>query len=218
MNALGPRTFLAMPTKEQLRESLRASGAITQIVDDAILKGVPWIFDGNAAAFRIWRERVARAALLSPSALFIVGSAAFGYSLHPDKLGREFRRPGNIDGPSDIDIAIVDAGVFTAIWDSVVTLDRGRGLGPVIRAFGGSRSVGEWILQTRKNVYWGHISASLSSSGTELSARIRAMLAEASRLPPLEGHPSRARLYRTRDDFRHYHLNSLRGLSRPPRP
>src|SRR5687767_8851196 len=95
---------------QDLRERLEKAASLGRFFADEVLERIPWIFAGDATAFEAWRVEAAAAAGLDARSLHIVGSAATGYSLSPLKPGRPFRSVAGRGNPSDIDIAIVDAG------------------------------------------------------------------------------------------------------------
>jgi hypothetical protein len=82
---------------------------------------------------------------IGANGIHIVGSAATGYSLSPLKPGRPFRKPG-VSGPaSDIDVALVNQGLFDHAWETILTHDRSRRLQMSYDA----------RAKTRTDVYWG---------------------------------------------------------------
>lgn len=64
------------------------------------------------------RERVSRRFSVPVESVYIVGSAKFGFSLHDKYMDTASPRPAYspFSDESDIDIAIVDAGLFDDIW------------------------------------------------------------------------------------------------------
>ena len=72
-----------MPTAVELRHAIEAAATISGVVETEILERIPWVFQGDADAFVDWRKSVAREISLRPNSVYLVGSAAVGYSLSP---------------------------------------------------------------------------------------------------------------------------------------
>jgi predicted nucleotidyltransferase len=170
-----------------------------------MLADVPWIFHGDGTLFAAWRAAVAGvSAMLAPEAVFLVGSAALGYSLSPLKPGRDFRSGSLASERSDIDLAIVSHDLFIAAWERVADRDRSLLLGGTEE----SRS------KLRSDVYWGHIYSRSVPCGTQSSQIVRGAIAATQQKPPFRGYDVRARIYRTRIDLAEYHVHSLAVLRR----
>lgn len=175
------------------------------IVDGQVLGGRPWIFKTDES-FEKWQEEVSGDLALSRESIRLVGSAATGFSLSPEKPGRPFReRPDTAGTLSDIDVALVDQALFLAAWEAIVQLDRGLRLGP--KAY-----------QVRQNVYWGLVADFSVPRNTQPSRRLLGAMSALSRRPPLRGYKVRCRIYRRLDDLRAYHMESLRKLRQRLQP
>jgi hypothetical protein len=174
------------------------------IVDKDILGRRPWLFETDTA-FTDWREVVAAVLSIALTDVWIVGSAATGFSLSPLKPGRGFRS-GNETGAarSDVDIAFVSNKLFTSAWDTITDYDRG------FRLWGDNDSKA----QLRRDIYWGLVSDSQVPRNTDAARAINRARAIAGRERPIRGHEVRCRVYRRQDDLRAYHIASLRGLRR----
>src|SRR6266487_4096100 len=100
-------------TPADLLSSINSATSLRQFVEEHLLTRIPWIFHNDALLYSSWRSAVARGAGVNANAVYLVGSAATGYSLSPTQPGREFRPLNSTSGrPSDIDIAIVDSQLF----------------------------------------------------------------------------------------------------------
>ncbi len=186
---------------------LRAAPSLREFIQTRLLNAVPWIFKGNVEAFREWRRGITREAALQEDAVFVVGSAAVGFSLSPMKPGRPFQVVGLARQASDIDIAIVDDRLFEQCWNTLVRYDRVRALGAFL-----ARPIPQTVEKMRLDVYWGTVSHSNAVPGTDEARRLRLLFAATSRRPPFLGHEPRARVYRRLDDLISYHEASLRQL------
>lgn len=198
-------------TPQELRDALEAVPSFVSFFEEHVVGRVPWIFGADQNLFSEWRRDAAAALGVGPEALFIVGSAATGFSLSPLKPARAFRRVVP-DQPfayaSDIDIAVVDEELFTRAWDTVLQYDRRRLLYKVFRGSLSSEGIGK----IRQDIYFGCVSDAHTIIGTPPAQRLRALVSLTSRTSPFLGHRARARLYRRHEDLVSYHEQSLRQL------
>src|SRR6267142_6305739 len=112
----------------ELLRLLSSASSLSQFVESSLFSGIPWIFRDDPTEYPSWRRDCASAGNVSPENVFIVGSAATGFSMSPMKAGRPFRPVSRLGPPSDIDLAIVDEDLFTGSWNYLVTLDRSYSL------------------------------------------------------------------------------------------
>lgn len=173
-----------------------------EFIDGQLLGRRPWIFDADER-YNAWRRGISHTLGIDAGAILIVGSAATGYSLSPLKPGRPFR-PASILGQaqSDIDIALIDPNLFTAVWDEIVMRDRRFHLG-------GTDDTRDRI---RFEIYHGLVGQQNIPRNTEPARILLSAMSDAGRSPPLRGHRIRTRVYRRLEDLRAYHLSSLRQL------
>src|ERR1051326_819228 len=194
---------------DDLIKAITASSSVRDFVEANILSGIPWIFQGDTALFTAWRTAVAKEVGVAPDAIYLVGSAATGYSLNPTKPGENFRKAlsGASPRPSDLDIAIVAPNFFEQAWNSIIRFDRGGALGRFLREQYGYKGfeTGDDIRQMRQNVYWGAISYVHATSGADIARTFRYVFAATTRIRPLFGHQPKARIYRRREDLLSYH-------------
>jgi hypothetical protein len=173
-------------------------------VQERLLGATPWIFHERHATYETWRTELGRVSGLPGKLLFIVGSAAVGYSLSPLKPGRPFRALAVLGDASDIDLAAVSAELFLSAWDTIVAQDQRRVL----------RLTRDDVQRMRQDIYWGYILDRHLPANTEPSRAIRRIIAEVGRTPPFRGHRVRVRVYRRLTDLKAYHVYSLRSLRR----
>src|SRR5579864_7616044 len=99
-------------TRDELRLALDSQSDGEFVEREIIDRRRPWIFDADED-HQAWRASVAGELGLGPDSIYIVGSAATGFSLSPLKPGRPFRQLGGADEQtSDIDIALIDSSLF----------------------------------------------------------------------------------------------------------
>lgn len=174
----------------------------SEFVDRQLLGRRPWIF-GDDEPFDAWRALVSQVLGIMPDNIRIVGSAATGYSLSPLKPGRPFRESSTLgDAPSDIDIALIDPGLFMAAWNEIVRRDRTHSL----------RGTDDTRDKIRLDIYHGLIGQQVLPRNTEPARMLLTAISTAGRSPPLRAYRIRSRLYRRMEDLRAYHVNSLRQL------
>jgi hypothetical protein len=195
-----------------LLAKLEALPSTSRFVEEQLLGAVPWIFGADGEAFSDWRREVAKAARIDQGAVYLVGSAATGYSLSPKKPGREFVPVGGGHRPSDIDIAVVDPALFERTWNTIVSYDRKRSLLRALGEGGGQYEFRDRLGRIRLQVYWGTIASSHTLPGTPEAQRLRSLFAATTRRAPFQGHVVRARVYRRRRDLVAYHMQSLEQL------
>lgn len=184
----------------QLIQERLAQRGYREVADKAVLNRRPWMF-GTDNDYDTWKAFIKTVLGDATVEIKIVGSAATGFSLHPDKAGRPFRALGGPEKSSDIDIAIVDARLFKVAWDAVVEADR-------LISFGGS----EDAKRMRRNVYNGFLASRWVPDRTSAAQWLLRIEAAINRAPPFRGYPLRFRAYRRLVDLYAYHTLSLRQL------
>lgn len=210
----GDQTNGAMDRQALLR-LLESASSLSKFVESTLLSGVPWIFRGDPSGFASWRQACADAGNVLPENVFIVGSAATGFSLSPIKAGRPFRPVSRAGPPSDIDLAIVDEGLFMSSWNYLVKLDRGYSLAKTLGlSLYHAAAQDDPLTRVRINVYWGRVSHAHALAGTDFSRRLRSLFVATTRRAPFLGHQAIARVYRRYDDLLGYHVSSIRSLRR----
>lgn len=177
-----------------------AQRAYREVADQAVLNRRPWIFatDGDYA---VWQQLISTVLAEATVDIKIVGSAATGFSLHPEKAGRPFRALNGPEKSSDIDVALVNAKLFEGAWDAVIASDRQVSLG-------GSKDT----QRMRRNVYNGFLASHWVPQRTSAAQWLLRIQAAIGRIPPFRGYPLRFRAYRRLVDVYAYHTLSLQQL------
>ncbi|MCP5058186.1 MAG: hypothetical protein GY937_15890 [bacterium] len=167
---------------------------------DRIVSSEPWISSRLGLTFGTWsRGLLSGCGFPRRSRLHVVGSAATGVSMHPEKAGRAFREFGGPGRASDLDLALVDARLFESAWNDLVGHDR----------------QGDRIdIRTRGNVYWGRIEQKSIPARTEASRDLRQLVNAIRRSKEFRGYPVSIRLYRRQIDLREYLVWSISALRR----
>jgi hypothetical protein len=185
-------------------ENMLASGTDQEIAS-TVVHGLPWIFaEESEGAYQVWRSAIVAGTGVSADGVYIVGSAALGFSLVAEKAGRKFKRPAPGRRPSDIDIAMVDEALFVKTWETIVAYDRRRAL----------RLSYDRLDRLRRGVYWGFLTSTFVPANTSASRLLRQVLSASQRIAPLRGHPSSIRIYRRDQDLMKYQEHSVKSLRR----
>ena len=197
-------------TKTDLENLILAgnvSDAATAILD---VRSLPWVFDNSAGRFKQFRQTVGTAVGIQSSQILIVGSARFGFSLHPEKRWRQF------SPQSDLDVVIVSEELFDQTW-----LDLLAGAYP---RRGNAKLLRGWMGRVRNDLYTGWVFLGnvkperfLVDSHLRRVLDLRACLFNALKNAghhvPRRHRGSTARIYRTWDHVVAYHRDSLRALA-----
>lgn len=175
------------------------SGALDDLVRD-MLDANPWFCERNSVDFSEFTEDLLSEHDRPHAELFLVGSAALGFSLAPTKAGRRFRPLGGDQPASDFDVAMVDATLFEEIWNSMTQRDRE-----------GARWSRE---RDHRNVYWGRIDQKRVPRRTSPRRLVLNISSGIRRAEPFRGHSTSVRVYRRRVDLHHYTKDGLRKTAR----
>lgn len=113
-------------------------------VEHALFDRVPHIFGGDRAQYVFWKRALAQQLGVDAACLTIVGTAALGWSLNPEKNLKPF------DGESDVDVAVISPHHFTISWRYLRT--------ETARRMSIDRKTRiAWDLHATNYVYWGTI-------------------------------------------------------------
>jgi len=166
-----------------------------------MVNGNPWLCQQVNVEWASWSSEFLKSRGMARAGLFLVGSAAFGFSLDPEKAGRPFRRIGGMSRPSDLDLAVTDERLFKECWQDLVADERGM---PVPRR--DSRH--------RAGVYWGRIDGWGLPGRAGSNAQVRALLDAVRRSKEFRGYRVSLRIYRRQEDLHHYLVHMLNALER----
>jgi len=162
----------------------------------------PWLCNQLDVDLATWSRPILEGQGLKKATLRIMGSAATGFSLAPEKAGRPFRTISGMDRPSDLDFAIVDEKFFTGCWNEMVGSER-HGGGPC-----------HPNRDYKMHVYWGRIDDYYIPYRTRPKIVLRQLLGEIGRSPEFRGYPASIRIYRRREDLLECVLSGIRFLRR----
>ncbi|KXK01436.1 MAG: hypothetical protein UZ17_ACD001001659 [Acidobacteria bacterium OLB17] len=179
-----------------IRDFLR-SGDDNELANN-LLNDDPWLFHRKKVDFGEWAKAVLTDnGIAQPASLKLLGSAATGFSLAPEKAGAPFRDVAPGVHASDLDLAIVSEAMYLRVWNDLVSED----------SVLGARNRSDTI---RVRVYWGRIDqAALPRSQR---ANIRKIVDSVQRHAICRGHEASIRLYRRHEDLLAYSKWCLRQL------
>jgi hypothetical protein len=95
---------------ELLLEEIYDATDLGRLLSHRLFGGTPGIFAGDHSAWIEWRWTLAAGLGVDDHSILMVGSAAFGISLHPDKDFRAF------SDKSDVDLAVLSQRHFDVAW------------------------------------------------------------------------------------------------------
>lgn len=183
--------------KPEVAQAYLNSGNAEQLANQ-ILRRAPWYSNQVGLDFVSWsRDLLAVQGFSNTAVLHLVGSAANGFSLSPEKPGSPFRMLPTDDNPSDLDFCLVDQKLFSQMWNSMVKEDHllGAHLTPD---------------PVRIRVYWGRIEQYAAPQRER--ARLRYLSDAIRRTPEFRGYKASIRVYRRRRDLKGYTLSCLARL------
>ena len=182
-----------------------------QLLDPCLRdEGTPYVFQEKSDAWDTFRDELVSHLGVSRADIRVVGSGRFGFSMKPGRNLRRFR------DTSDIDVTIVNDGLFDQLWLSL--LDAAYPRPPVTDTLSGG-----WLKRRKNELYTGwltplEIKLNIGIFGAkakpvlDFNTRWFNALKQASRHPPQRHEDINGRLYRTWRHAELYHLHSLAAL------
>jgi hypothetical protein len=200
---------LPSPTIAEFKYAL-LNRPINEVLRDYVLSGDPYAFRAQPSALLNLRTHVSTALNVDETNIVVVGSAQVGFSLSPDNFPRRFT-----DG-SDIDVVVVDDGLFDRVWHTLLQwhYPRRRDLPSADWA---------WCTARRKELYWGwFVPNKIKFAGLSLPSALKP-IRDCSTLwfntfqsltdyPEFSKRQVNGRLYRTWEHVHLYHTEGLRQI------
>lgn len=174
-----------------------------RFVSDRVLEPVPFIFSGNSSVYMEWRHDLGAALGVDPRAIAVVGSAAVGLSLNPNKRLAPFR------DDSDVDVAVISVHHFESAWTWL------RQLGASIHSLPAParRSVVE---HRERLVYWATIATDKLIGHMPIGKTWVPALATIGKKTPPSSRVVNVRLYRDFEALRAYQVEGVTALRQAP--
>jgi len=132
---------LAYPTVDEFKAALLGR-PLEQVVKDYVFSGEAQVFRHRPADLQLLRDHLVRSLTLAPDNITVIGSAKTGFSLSPHNFPRAF------SDDSDIDVLVVDARLFDAVWHCLLAWNY-----PRRHTLWGSDWT--WLKHRREDLYWG---------------------------------------------------------------
>jgi hypothetical protein len=173
------------PNKEEFLALLRERKH-EEVVEEFLLQGVPFVFKDDGSTHSVLLAEVSKELAIGQDTIIVVGSGRIGFSLAPEKYGNPF------SAKSDLDIAIVNAGLFDDAWMDMLRVGTAyRTLRPGIR---------DWLKTHRESlVYWGIVRPDSLPGVVRISSKWFSTFKGLSRNRAFASRQMTGRLYRTRD-------------------
>lgn len=189
------------PSKEAFIEMLKTLQHAEIVEKYLLVKETPFAFREKKRGYDFLVAHTAKSLSVSTDSVTLVGSGRIGFSLSPFKFGAPFSKR------SDLDLAIVDAGLFDAAWLDMVRL------GPRFARL--ERDVQQWVNDHRNNnVYWGYIEPQKLRGAVAFYKVWFPTFAGLSRYEYFAEREVSGRLYRTWEHAKGHQLYSLAKISR----
>ncbi len=187
------------------------SHPLDAVVREYVFQGTPYVFRDRPEMFTLLSHHLCSALNLTEQNVIVVGSAKIGFSLSPDNFPRGF------SDQSDIDVLVVDEGLFDRVWATVLKWHYPRRLSDLGRVDGG------WARERRKDLYWGwFVPDKIRFNGLSFPDVLKPLrdistgwfnaFRSLSQYPEFAGRDISGRLYRTWDHALLYHVDGLRQI------
>lgn len=181
-------------------EAFLATTPTPRALAERLVSSNPWLCDELGFDLAAWARPLLDAQGLPHATLHLMGSAATGFSLRACQAGRPFRQTDHTEGPSDLDLGVVDETLFDSCWDAMLQEERG---------------VDHYLeVCERARVYWGRIDDHRLPDRSSIRANLRELQNAVRRSRQFRDYPASVRVYRQLDDLIGYTQNSLRALAR----
>jgi hypothetical protein len=172
---------------------------------------VPFAFSQKPATWDAFRDELVSGLNITRDEVRIIGSGRFGFSLRPGRNLHPF------NDKSDIDVVIVNPGLFDELWKALLRAAYPRD--EIITQIGG------WLKKRRNELYTGWITPlDIKLDTTIFGTKARPVvqfnaqwfdtLKKASKHPPRRHEEVNGRLYRTWEHAELYHMHSIGALKR----
>jgi hypothetical protein len=182
---------------------------VEDVVKRHVFTDEPHVFRGKAKGLSLLRQHLGKHLNVPESNIVVVGSAQTGFSLAPDSFPRAFH------AGSDIDIAVIDQGLFDMMWHTILKWHYPR------REAHLPDSDWQWRIKRSNDVYWGwFVPDQIRYDGLSFPAMLKPLrdistiwfnaFRSLGRLPEFASRDVSGRLYRTWDHATMYHAEGLR--------
>lgn len=197
------------PTADEFADVL-LNQPLEQVVNQYLLRGIPYVFKKTPDSFEILRTHLHHSLNIDAANVAVVGSARIGFSLSPHRFFRRFSEQ------SDIDVVVIDKGLFDRAWLTIVEWNYPR-------RHRLPRPEWDWAKDRMNDIYWGwFVPDKIGFNGLRFPRALRPLIEisskwfdafrSLSKYPEFVSRDVSGRLYRTRDHAVFYHVEGLRQI------
>lgn len=171
----------------------------SQFVEEFLFDRIPHIFSGRRQQFIDWKRTLGEKLDVDPACITLVGSAATGISLNPNKNFKAFGED------SDVDVAVVSSLHFNIAW-RYLRMNGNR------RYSVDARTRNSWNEHASRYVYWGTIATDRLLGVLPFGLAWLQAASIAGQITPIDGKTVNMRIYTDFDSLRGYHTQGVRSL------
>lgn len=171
----------------------------TLFVEDHLFDRVPHAFGADRSLFAGWKRDLAQRIDVDPACITLVGSAATGFSLNPNKNFKPF------DDASDIDVAVISQHHFAIGWRYLRTNGARR-----LRVDMATRNA--WDEHVNRYIYWGTLATDRLLGVLPFGREWLQAVTHMSSVSPTLGRPVNLRIYWDYDALRSYQVRGAKHL------
>ncbi|HEX5688265.1 MAG TPA: hypothetical protein VFY73_29955 [Ideonella sp.] len=171
----------------------------SRFVEDQLFDRIPHAFGEDRMGFSKWKRELGSRIDVDPACITIVGSAATGFSLNPNKNFKAF------DEKSDLDVAVISPHHFSEGWRYLrMNGTRRLRLDPATRI--------AWDEHVNRYIYWGTLATDRLLGVLPFGAKWLEAFSYMTGLAPSAGRPVNLRIYVDYDAMRSYQVQSTKSL------
>ena len=171
----------------------------TLFVEAHLFDRIPHAFGTDRALFANWKRELSERIDVDPACITLVGSAATGFSLNPNKNFKPF------DEASDIDVAVISQHHFTIGWRYLRTNSARRH-----RVDVATRNA--WDEHVSNYIYWGTLATDRLLGVLPFGREWLAAITHISSVSPTLGRPVNLRIYSDYEALRSYQVHGAKNL------
>ena len=184
--------------RDTLIESLKRESP-SAFLEAHMFDRIPALFGEDRTQYVAWKRILAESIEVDAACIIVVGSAATGTSLSPNKHFKPF------DDTSDVDVAVISSYHFTESW-RYLRMNGDRRLNVDVR----TRIA--WDEHVKRYIYWGTIATDRLLGILPFGLQWLAAITKMSNTRPTEGRTINLRIYADYESLRAYQLQSVKNL------
>jgi hypothetical protein len=185
-------------TRDSLIEALK-SASVSKFIEEYLFDRVPHVFAENRPLFIDWKRVLSEAIEVDAACITVVGSAAIGYSMNPNKNFKAF------DEYSDVDVAIVSHYHFTVAWRYLRS-------NSIKRMHVDPRTRIAWDEHVHKYIYWGTIATDKLLGVLPFGKQWIESKTHMTSIDPTKGREVNFRIYSDFESLRSYQKDSVTNV------